>query len=399
MNFAFRNFNQIKDYKMSQTRTESFQLNTIEEAIEDIKNGKVVIVVDDEDRENEGDFICASDCITPEIINFMSRHGRGLICTSITKARAQELNLPLMVRNNTEIYETAFTVSVDYVTDDLALSGISAKGRAATVKGLVDPNAKPADFTKPGHTMPLIAKEGGVLRRTGHTEASADLAALAGFTPSGVMVEIMNADGTMARLPQLMKIAKGLDVKVVSIEDLISYRLEKETLVHKDLELDIDTPLGKFKLIAFKEKNSTLTHLAITKGTWEKDEPVLARVQSATNSSELLGLIINGFDSELSKTMKRIEAEGKGVLLLMKYHETEENLINTLKVLKEQQVNGEKLNPYTSRPSESVQRDLGIGSQILNLLGARKLRLLTTKSRKRVGLVGYGIEIVEEVLF
>jgi 3,4-dihydroxy 2-butanone 4-phosphate synthase/GTP cyclohydrolase II len=384
---------------MSQTRTESFQLNTIEEAIEDIKNGKVVIVVDDEDRENEGDFICASDCITPEIINFMSKHGRGLICTSITKARAQELRLPLMVRHNTEIYETAFTVSVDYVTDDFMLSGISAKGRAATVKGLVDPNAKPSDFTKPGHTMPLIAKDGGVLRRTGHTEASADLAALAGFSPSGVMVEIMNADGTMARLPQLMKIAKGLDVKVVSIEDLISYRLEKEKLVQRDLELDIDTALGKFKLIAFKEKNSTLTHLAITKGTWEKDEPVLTRVQSATNASELLGLIIKDSDSELSKAMKKIEEEGKGVLLLMKYHETEENLINTLKMLKEQQQSGKKLDSYTNRPSESVQRDLGIGSQILNLLGARKLRLLTTKPRKRVGLIGYGIEIVEEVLF
>ena len=384
---------------MSETRTESFQLNTIEEAIEDIKNGKVIIVVDDEDRENEGDFICASECITPEIINFMSKHGRGLICTSITKARAEELKLPLMVRHNTETYETAFTVSIDYITDDLKLSGISAKGRAATVKGLVNPDAKPSDFSKPGHTMPLIAKDGGVLRRTGHTEASMDLAVLAGFRPSGVMVEIMNVDGTMARLPQLMQIAKALDVKVVSIEDLISYRLEKERLVTRDVELDIETPLGQFKLIAFKEKNSTLTHLAITKGTWQKNEAVLTRVQSATNASELLGLIINGTNSELNKSMQRISEEGKGILLLMKYHETEESLINTLKILKKQQKNGQKLNTYTNRPSESVQRDLGIGSQVLNLLGARKLRLLTTKSRKRVGLIGYGIEIVEEVLF
>lgn len=381
------------------TAEAGFQLNTIAEAIEDIKNGKIIIVVDDEDRENEGDFICAAEKVTPEVINFMARHGRGLICTSILEDRARALDLPLMVRNNTETYETAFTVSVDYIENGQHINGVSAQGRAATIKALINPATKPSELARPGHTMPLIAKKGGVLRRTGHTEASADLARLAGFEPAGVLVEIMNEDGTMARLPQLVEIAKNLGVKLVSIEDLIAYRLEKERLIQRDVAFEIETAIGTFDLIAFRELNSSLTHLVIKKGEWESDEPVLTRVHSASNAGEILSQILQGFNNEVGKTLHAIEKAGKGALLLLKCAEDETSLLETLKQMKTQQEKGEKMNPYTNRSTETVQRDLGIGAQILHDIGIRKIRLLTNHPRKRVGLIGYDLEIVEEVKF
>lgn len=372
------------------------KLNTIEEAIEDIKAGKVIIVVDDEDRENEGDFVCAAEAITPEIINFMATYGRGLICTPITENRALELDLHPMVAKNTDLHGTAFTVSIDYLFKGCT-TGISAYDRATGIKALTEDSTKPSDYARPGHIFPLVAREGGVLRRTGHTEASVDLATLAGLYPAGVLVEILNPDGTMARLPQLVEIATQHGLKIITIKDLVAYRMERERLVERELSFEIETPVGSFELVAFTERNHNMTHIAIKTGQWEVDEPVLTRVQAATNANEVLGLILGGGSSEISKCLHRIQEEGKGLLLLLRYADDANGLLPTLKALKKQQEEGEKMDAFIHRPKNSIQRDLGIGAQILHDLNVRKLRLLTNSPRKRVGLIGYGLEVVEEV--
>lgn len=376
----------------------SLQLNTIDEAIADIKAGKVIIVVDDEDRENEGDFICAAECVTPEIINFMATHGRGLICSPITEERAKELSLTRMVSHNTDMHQTAFTVSVDYRFKGCT-TGISAYDRATGIQALVDPATKPNDFARPGHIFPLIAKDGGVLRRTGHTEAAIDLARMAGYHPAGVLVEILNPDGTMARLPQLMEIANRFDLKIVTIKDLVAYRLKMTSLVKREESMEIDTAFGRFEFMAYKELNSRRTHLVIKKGHWKEDEPVLVRVHAGSNTGELFALLIKGMSKELHKTMGIIAEEGKGAILLLRYDEEEDLITKTICALKEQQEKGEKLNPFLKRYMDSEQKDIGIGSQILRDIGLSKIRLLTNTRRKLVGLDGYGLEIVEHVGF
>ncbi|MEZ5043953.1 MAG: 3,4-dihydroxy-2-butanone-4-phosphate synthase [Saprospiraceae bacterium] len=372
------------------------QLNTIEEAIADIKAGKIIIVVDDEDRENEGDFICAAECVTPEIINFMATHGRGLICSPITEDRARELHLTRMVTHNTDLHETAFTISVDYKLKGCT-TGISAYDRATGIKALVDPSTAPEDYARPGHIFPLVAKTGGVLRRTGHTEAAIDFASLAGFYPAGVLVEILNADGTMARLPQLIDIAAKFHLKIVSIKDLVAYRMKTVRLVKREESMEIDTAFGRFEFIAFKELNSSRNHLVIKKGEWKEEEPVLVRVHAGSNTGELFALMIKGMSKELHKTMQLISEAEKGAILLLRYDEEEDLIIKTIRALKVQEAKGEKLNPFLQRYMESEQKDIGIGSQILRDIGIRKIRLITNTPRKRVGLVGYGLEIVENV--
>ena len=372
------------------------QLNTIEEAIADIKAGKFIIVVDDEDRENEGDFICAAECITPEIINFMATHGRGLICTPITESRAKELRLNRMVTENTDLHGTAFTVSIDYKLKGCT-TGISAYDRATGIKALLDPTTTPEDYARPGHIFPLIAKSGGVLRRTGHTEAAIDLAVMSGYAPAGVLVEILNEDGTMARLPQLAGIAKKHGLKLISIEDLVAYRMNKERLVKQVDSMEVETPFGIFDLLCFKETNSNLHHLVIKKGDWTADEPVLTRVHAGSNTGELFALMLKHTAAELHKTMEAIAREGKGALVLLRYPEENDLILTTIQALKEQKENGKTLNPFLKRETDSEQKDIGIGSQILHDLGIRKIRLLTNTPRKRVGLIGYGLEIVENV--
>ena len=376
---------------------QEFQLDTIEDAIADIKAGKVVIVVDDEDRENEGDFICAAECITPEIVNFMATHGRGLICTPITEERAREMRLQPMVSENTDLHGTAFTVSIDYKKDGCT-TGISAYDRSTGIKALTNPMTHPGDYARPGHIFPLIAKKGGVLRRVGHTEAAIDLARLAGFYPAGVLVEILNADGTMARLPQLAELAKKLDLKLISIEALVAYRMQRERLVERASEMTIQTPFGEFDLIAFREMNTNQSHLVIKKGTWELDEPVLTRVHAGTNAGELFAQMIPGTSNELQNTLQKINEEGKGALLMIRYAESNDLIVQTMEALKAQQTNGEALRPFIKRSPEAVQKDIGIGAQILHDLGIRKIRLMTKSQRRRVGLIGYELEIVEEVV-
>ena len=371
-------------------------LNTIEEAIADIKAGKVIIVVDDEDRENEGDFICAAECVTPEIINFMATHGRGLICSPIKESRAAELKLNRMVKENTDLHGTAFTVSVDYRHKGCS-TGISAYDRATGIKALIDPETKPEDFARPGHIFPLIAKDGGSLRRTGHTEAAIDLAEMAGYYPAGVLVEILNEDGTMARLPQLAVKAKQLGLKLISIKDLVAYRMKKERLVKREVSMEIDTLFGKFELICFRETNSKLNHIVLKKGEWDIDEPILTRVHAGSNTSELFACLLRHTSTELHKTLERIADEGKGVLVLLRYEEEDNLILKTILSLKEQKENGKTLNPFLKRYLETEQKDIGIGSQILHDLGIRKIKLLTNNPKKRVGLIGYGLEIIENI--
>ncbi|MCL4163642.1 UNVERIFIED_CONTAM: hypothetical protein GTU68_054288 [Idotea baltica] len=359
------------------------KLNTIEEAIEDIKNGKIVIIVDDEDRENEGDFVCAAECVTPEIINFMATNGRGLICTPILKDRAEHLNLPAMVDKNTDLHGTAFTVSIDYKLKGCT-TGISAYDRATGIKALLDPNSKPEDYARPGHIFPLVGKEGGVLRRTGHTEASIDLARMAGFYPAGVLVEILNEDGSMARLPQLMLIAKKFDLKLISIKDLVAYRMKEERLISKVNSTTIQTESGQFDFISYKEENSQQNHLVIKMGQWTKDEPVLTRVHSGSDLGEIFSILIKSRGKQLFKTMDKIAEEGKGIIILLRYNESSPDLPSTIEKLESQRQKGENKN-------------IGIGSQILNELGVRKVKLITNNPRKIVGLNGYGIEIVENI--
>ena len=391
----------IKFSKMTNTASEqavSIELNTIEEAIEAIRAGEIIIIVDDEDRENEGDFVCAAEMVTPEVINFMATHGRGLICTPITEERAKDLELTRMVPQNTDLHGTAFTVSVDYKLQGCT-TGISAYDRSTGIKALIRPDTKPEDYARPGHIFPLISKPGGVLRRTGHTEAATDLARMAGFYPAGVLVEILNADGSMARLPQLVQIANRFNLKIITIKDLVAYRMAEERLVEKVSEMALDTKFGTFQLLAYREINTRQIHLVIKKGFWELDEPVLTRVHAGSNTGELFALLLHGQDHQLHKTLARMSGEEKGVLVLLRYEDNEDEILNTLEELKKQKDKGEVLNPFLNRHQVARQKDIGIGAQILHSLDIRKIRLLTNTPRKRVGLIGYGIEIVEEVPF
>lgn len=371
-----------------------YQFNTVEEAILDIQEGKVIIVVDDEDRENEGDFICAAEKVTPEIINFMSKEGRGLICSPITAQRAEELVLNHMVAENTDLHRTAFTVSIDYKKKGCT-TGISAYDRSTGIRALIDEDTRPNDFARPGHIFPLIAREGGVLRRTGHTEAAVDLAQLAGFKPAGVLIEILNEDGSMARVPQLMKIADKHDLKIITIKDLVAYRMANERLVKKELEVTVDTAFGQFDFLAFKEKNSELTHLVIKKGSWEPHEKVLVRVTSGSNTGDILGAVIDGQAEKMGKTLKMITQEGKGIFLYIRRPDEENELLNSLKRLKENTYKQRDVDNSTAK--NLVQKNLGIGAQILHDLGVRKIKLITNNPRKRTALTGYNIEIVENI--
>jgi 3,4-dihydroxy 2-butanone 4-phosphate synthase/GTP cyclohydrolase II len=371
-------------------------LNTIEEALAELKSGKLIIVVDDEDRENEGDFVTAARNVTPEIINFMSKYGRGLICAPITEERAAALKLNLMVEDNTVLHQTPFTVSVDLIGQGCT-TGISAPDRAKTVRALIDPNTRPEDLGRPGHIFPLRAKQGGVLRRTGHTEATIDLARLAGMEPAGVLVEIMNDDGTMARLPQLMEIAKKYDLKIVSIKDLISYRLSKESLIEEEVRVQMPTKHGIFELVAFRQKNTGEHHLALVKGSWKEGEPVLTRVHSSCFTGDILHSLRCDCGEQLQAAMEMVEKEGKGCVLYMNQEGRGIGLINKLKAYKLQEEGKDTVEANLALGFKMDERDYGVGAQILRHLGISKLRLMSNNPRKRAGLLGYGLEIVETV--
>ncbi len=371
-------------------------LHSIEEAIADIKAGKLIIVVDDEDRENEGDFITAARNVTPEIINFMATHGRGLICAPLVEDRCEELGLELMVGKNTVLHETQFTISVD-LRGHGCTTGISAYDRAKTVQALINPLIKPSEFGKPGHIFPLKAKREGVLRRAGHTEAAIDLAKLAGFEPAGVLVEIMNEDGSMARLPELIKVAQKFDLKIISIKDLIEYRLRNEKLVSRQVEVDMPTKYGHFKLIAYKQEVNEEIHLAIVKGSWNPEEPVLVRVHSSCETGDILGSLRCDCGDQLAQSLKMIEKEGKGVLVYMKHEGRGIGLLNKLKAYKLQENGQDTVEANLSLGFKMDQRDYGIGAQILRDLGVSKMKLMSNNPKKRVGLIGYGLEIVENV--
>ncbi|SHI79505.1 3,4-dihydroxy 2-butanone 4-phosphate synthase / GTP cyclohydrolase II [Mesonia phycicola] len=369
------------------------QLNTIPEAIEDIRNGKVVIVVDDEDRENEGDFVAAAEKVTPEMINFMATHGRGLICAPLTESRCEELALDMMVGNNTDAMETAFTVSVD-LKGHGCTTGISASDRSKTVKALTDQNIKPYELGRPGHIFPLKAKEGGVLRRTGHTEAAIDFARLAGLSPAGVIVEIMNEDGSMARLPQLIDVAKKFDLKVVSIEDLVAYRMQHDSLIEKKEDFEINTRFGSYRLKAYKQTTNDQLHFALTKGSWTTEEPVLVRVNSTLVNDDILGTLTNNADKKLDDMFKALNKAENGAVVFINQEVSSLNLLNRLKGLKENQENGEMKAPRVVMDN----KDFGIGAQILHDLGIHKIKLLSnSQQKKRVGMIGYGLEITEYV--
>jgi 3,4-dihydroxy 2-butanone 4-phosphate synthase/GTP cyclohydrolase II len=371
-------------------------LDTIEAAIEDIKNGKLVIVVDDEDRENEGDFVTAARNVTPEIINFMSTHGRGLICAPLVEERCETLGLDLMVRDNTALHQTPFTVSVDLLGHGCT-TGISAHDRAKTVQALIDPETKPEHLGKPGHIFPLKAKGGGVLRRAGHTEATIDLARLAGFEPAGVLVEIMNEDGSMARLPQLREIATRFNLKLISIKDLISYLLSTETLIEEGVKVQMPTRYGNFELIAFKQLNSGEIHMALKKGSWKKDEPVLVRVHSSCVTGDILHSLRCDCGEQLHAAMQMVEKEGKGLILYMNQEGRGIGLMNKLKAYKLQEEGLDTVEANLELGFKMDERDYGVGAQILRHLGISKLRLITNNPRKRAGLSGYGLEVVENV--
>jgi 3,4-dihydroxy 2-butanone 4-phosphate synthase/GTP cyclohydrolase II len=372
------------------------KLNTIEEAIEEIKNGKVVIVVDDEDRENEGDFLTAARNITPEIINFMVTHGRGLVCAPIVEDHCDALGLDLMVQSNSAAYETPFTVSVDLIGHGCT-TGISASDRAKTVQALIDPEIRPEELGKPGHIFPLRAKKGGVLRRAGHTEAAIDLSRMAGFEPAGVIVEILNEDGTMARLPQLMEIAEKFDMKIVSIEDLIKFRLKNESLVEPLIDVRMPTLDGDFDLHLFKETNTEKEHLALVKGSWEKDEPILIRVHSSCMTGDIFGSCRCDCGPQLQKSMQLIEKEGKGVIVYMNQEGRGIGLANKMKAYKLQEEGYDTLEANLKLGFKGDERDYGIGAQIIRSLGVSKMRLMSNNPTKRTGLIGYGLEVVENV--
>ncbi len=371
-------------------------LDSIESALEDLRNGKLLIVVDDEDRENEGDFVTAAANVTPEIINFMSKHGRGLICAPITEQRCDELRLNLMVENNTVLHQTPFTVSVDLIGHGCT-TGISAQDRSKTVQSLIDPNTKPEDLGRPGHIFPLRARNEGVLRRAGHTEATVDLARLAGFEPAGVLVEIMNDDGTMSRLPELMEIAKKFDLKIISIKDLIAYRLKTESLIEEEVRVQMPTKHGNFELIAFRQTNTGQNHLALKKGDWNADEPVLVRVHSSCFTGDILHSLRCDCGEQLESAMEMVEREGKGLVLYMNQEGRGIGLLNKLKAYKLQEEGKDTVEANLALGFKNDQRDYGVGAQILRYLGVSKIRLMTNNPRKRAGLLGYGLEIVENV--
>lgn len=375
------------------TQPMSTQLNTIEEALADIREGKVIIVVDDEDRENEGDFICAAETVTPEIINFMATHGRGLICTPLEERRADELDLPLMVNANTALHETAFTVSIDLIGHGCS-TGISAYDRATGIRHLTNPAAKASDYARPGHIFPLRAKTGGVLRRTGHTEAAVDLARLAGLAPVGVLVEILNADGTMARLPQLIEVARHFDLKIISIDDLVAYRMRTERLIRRELSTTMQTIHGEFEATVFTDLSSGDTHLVLKKGEWEEDEPVLVRVHSWSETGGILGNLLADYGHQIHCSLKMIAQAGKGAFVYLRQGD-KANLLAKLKLYKQLQDEGEpeKFELHTS----IGKKDFGVGAQILRELGISKIRLLTNNPKPRTGFIGYGLEIVENV--
>ena len=371
------------------------ELNTIEEAIEAIRQGKIIIVVDDEDRENEGDFLAAAEKVTPEMINFMATHGRGLICAPLTESRCKELGLHVMVTNNTDPMETAFTVSVDLRGNGVT-TGISAADRAKTVLALVNPETKPHDLARPGHIFPLIAKQGGVLRRTGHTEAAIDFARLAGFKSAGVIVEIMNEDGTMARLPQLVAVAKKFDLKLVSIEALVAYRMQHDSLIIKKEDFDIETRFGNFRLRAYQQTTNKQVHIALTKGTWNLGEPILTRIHSTQVNNDLLGTLTNNVDQQLDDMFKVINEHGKGAFIFINQDMQSVNLLSRLTELKSLQESGQMKAPKIIIDS----KDFGIGAQILHDIDISKIRLVSnTEGTKRVGMIGYGLEITEYVKY
>ncbi|MGB1349517.1 MAG: 3,4-dihydroxy-2-butanone-4-phosphate synthase [Flavobacteriaceae bacterium] len=370
------------------------QLNTIEEAIEDIKNGKVVIVVDDENRENEGDFIAAAETVTPEIINFMATHGRGLICAPLTESRCNELDLYMMVQNNTVLHHTQFTVSVDLIGNGCT-TGISVSDRAKTIKSLVDPNTKPHNLGRPGHIFPLKAKNGGVLRRTGHTEAAVDLARLAGFKPAGILVEILNEDGTMARLPELIKVAEKFNLKIISIDDLVSYRMENDSLIIKKNDFKIETRFGVYRLRAYQQTTNNAIHIALTKGEWGKGQIIPTRINSTAVNNDILGTLTNNSDKKLDEMFKVIDKEGKGAIIFINQYTSPEKTLKRLNNLEEIQKPGK----ITKAPSiEMDSKDFGIGAQILHDLNINKLKLISNSiQKKRVGMIGYGLEIVDYI--
>ncbi len=376
--------------------SDKIKIDTIEEAIEEIRNGKMVIVVDDEDRENEGDFICAAECVTPEIINFMSKEGRGLICAPLVESRCEELKLELMVGTNTAAFETPFTVSIDLIGHGCT-TGISAHDRFKTIKALVDPETKPEELGKPGHIFPLRAKKEGVLRRSGHTEAAIDLAKLAGFRPAGVLVEIMNEDGTMARLPDLRKVADRLKLKLITIKDLIAFRMKMESQIRRHVDVNMPTAYGDFKLVAYEEPATQEIHMALVKGEWKKDEPIMVRVHSSCVTGDIFGSCRCDCGSQLHSAMKMVDKEGKGVVLYMKQEGRGIGLLNKLKAYKLQEEGLDTVEANLQLGFDMDNRDYGIGAQILHDLGISKIKLITNNPKKRVGLMGYGLEIVENI--
>ena len=373
----------------------TFKLNTIEEAIEDIRQGKIIIVVDDEDRENEGDFLAAAEKVTPEMINFMATHGRGLICAPLTESRCKELGLHVMVNNNTDPMETAFTVSVDLRGNGVT-TGISASDRAKTILAFVDSETKPHELARPGHIFPLIAKQGGVLRRTGHTEAAIDFARLAGFKSAGVIVEIMNEDGTMARLPQLVEVAKKFDLKLVSIEDLVAYRMLHDSLIVKKEDFDVETRFGTFRLRAYLQTTNKQVHIALSKGTWNLGESILTRINSTQMNSDILGTLTHNTDKNLDDIFNLINTNGRGAILFINQELQSNNLLNRISELKALQLQGEMKAPLIKMDS----KDFGIGAQILHDIDISNIRLISNSEQtKRVGMIGYGLEIKEYVKY
>jgi 3,4-dihydroxy 2-butanone 4-phosphate synthase/GTP cyclohydrolase II len=375
---------------------QAIKLDTIESAIEEIKNGKIIIVVDDEDRENEGDFICAAEMTTPEMVNFMVKEGRGLMCAPLTGERCEELDLHMMVGNNTAEHQTAFTVSVDLLGYGCT-TGISASDRAKTIQALVNKNIKPEELGRPGHIFPLRAADGGVLRRTGHTEAAIDLARLAGLQPAGVLIEILNEDGSMARLPELRKIADKFDLKLVSIKDLIEYRLEKESLIKREIGVNMPTQWGDFEMIAFRQLNNQQLHLALIKGTWEKDEEVMVRVHSSCVTGDIFGSCRCDCGPQLHASMEMVEKEGKGVVVYMNQEGRGIGLLNKLRAYKLQEQGKDTVEANLELGFGADDRDYGVGAQILRNLGVSKIRLISNNPKKRAGLMGYGLEIVDTV--
>ena len=377
-----------------QKSTSSQKLNTIEDAIKDIKAGKVVVVVDDEHRENEGDFIAAAAAVTPEMINFMATHGRGLICAPLTETRCDELDLNMMVQNNTVLHHTQFTVSVDLIGHGCT-TGISVSDRAKTIKSLVDPNTKPQDLGRPGHIFPLKAKNGGVLRRTGHTEAAVDLARLAGFEPAGILVEILNEDGTMARLPELKEVAKKFDLKIISIEDLVAYRMQNDSLISKKNDFQIETRFGSYRLRAYQQTTNDAIHIALTKGDWNTGETIPTRINSTLVNNDVLGTLTNDADKKLDEMFRVINKKGKGAIVFINQNSSPEKTLKRLNVLKDIQQDG----TVVKAPSINMdEKDFGIGAQILHDLNIQKLNLISnSKQKKRVGMIGYGLEIIDYI--